>query len=85
MAMVIEIVVLLLLAVISTLTVFGVRKAAVVLLEEYERTHPVVRRQRKLKWETDPPVSLPHKPIDRVALVKHGIVRPDPRHIEHSK
>lgn len=33
MAMVIEIMVLLLLAVISTLTVFGVRKAAVVLLE----------------------------------------------------
>lgn len=59
MAMVIEIMVLLLLAVISTLTVFGVRKAAVVLLEEYDRTHPVVRRQRKLKWETDPPVSLP--------------------------
>lgn len=59
MAMVIEIVVLLLFAVISTLTVFGVRKAAVVLLEEYDRTHPVVRRQRKYKWETDLHVSLP--------------------------
>lgn len=32
--------------------------------------------ERKYKWETDPPVSLPHKPIDRVALVKYGIVRP---------
>lgn len=76
MAIVIEIMVLLLFAVISALTVYGVSKAAVILLEEYDRTHPVVRRQRELKWETDPPVSPPHKPIDRVALVKYGIVRP---------
>ena len=43
------------------------------------------RVERKRKTSVSRTDERHYPPVDRIALMKHGIVRPDPRYTKHSK